>query len=271
MIEKTVQCVYYSASRTSQKILDKIAEGTGLKILSPVDLTYPGTRENFDGKIDSDLVLVGTPVYEGSIPFIAMEPFLKLEGEGKWAAVVGVYGNRSAEDYVSELSGLLRDKGFKIIAGAEFVAQHSYNHDKIGMAGAEGRPDEADLKTAKGFGKNIAGRMEDPVEASIENKPLKFGGKYKNRSEWVGERLKMMIQGPKYNADRCISCNKCIEVCPVEAVDLSTFSTNDDLCIKCMACVKVCPVGAKTVSFPPQVSQFMNSWGQERKDPSLYI
>ena len=131
MNEKTVQCVYYSASRTTQKILDKIAEGTGMKILSPVDLTYPETRDNFDGKIDGDLILAGTPVYEGSIPFIAMEPFLKLEGEGKWAAAVGVYGNRSAEDYVSELSGLLRDKGFKIIAGAEFVAQHSYNHDKI--------------------------------------------------------------------------------------------------------------------------------------------
>jgi len=34
-------------------------------------------------------------VYEGSVPFIAMEPFLKLEGGGKWAVPVAVYGNRS--------------------------------------------------------------------------------------------------------------------------------------------------------------------------------
>ena len=134
MSEKTVQCIYYSATRTTQKILHKVAEGTGMKILSPVELADPKARKTFDGKMEGNLILVGSAVYEGSIPFIAMEPFLKLEGEGKWAAAVGVYGNRSPEDYVPELSGLLRGKGFKIIAGAEFVAHHSYSHEEIGIA-----------------------------------------------------------------------------------------------------------------------------------------
>jgi len=130
MKKQTVQCVYYSATRTTQKILNRVAMGTGMKLLEPVDLTNAKTRNEFDGKVEGDLVIVGTPVYEGSVPSIATGPLSKLEGKGKWAVPIGVYGNRSPEDYVSELSGLLRGKGFKIIAGAEFVAEHSYAHKK---------------------------------------------------------------------------------------------------------------------------------------------
>lgn len=242
-----------------------------MKILPSVDITNPKTRKAFNGKMDGDLILIGSAVYEGSIPFIAMEPFLKLKGEGKKVVPVGVYGNRSAENYVSELSGLLRDRGFKIIAGAEFVAQHSFNHEELAMAGASGRPDEADLAVAQGFGEKIAEKMTDPAEAGIESMPLKFGDKYKDRAGWVGERLKKMIMGPNYDAEMRIQCNKCVDACPVEAVDASNYATDEDACIKCMGCVRVCPTGAKTVKFPPQVSQFMNSWGQERKEPKLRL
>ena len=179
-------------------------------------------------------------------------------------------GNRSAEDYVSELSGLLRGQGFKIISGAEFVAEHAYDHKESAKAGATGRPDEADLEVAYGLGKKIAEKMSAPTEADIKSKPLKFGEKYKDRAGWVGERLKKMIMGPTYDTGKGIQCNKCVDACPVEAVNASTYATDSDACIKCMACVKACPTGAKTVKFPPQVSQFMNSWGQERKEPQLF-
>lgn len=271
MIKVKVQCIYYSASRTTQRILDKVAEGTGMKILPAVNITNPKTRKAFDGKMDGDLVIVGSAVYEGSVPFIAMEPFLKLEGEEKWAVPIGVYGNRSAEAYVSELAGLLRGRGFKIIAGAEFVAEHAYTHKELEKAGAVGRPDTLDLEIAHGLGEKIAEKMVGPVEAGIESEPLKFSDKYKDRANWVGERLKKMIMGPTYDAVKCIQCHKCMEACPVEAVDTSTYATDEDSCIKCMACIKVCPTEAKTVKYPPQVTQFMNNWGQERKEPTLFL
>ena len=270
-MKQSVQCIYYSATNTTQKILNAVAQGTGLEVQPSINIGNPKIRNSFDGRVNGDLLLVGSAVYEGSIPFIAMEPFLKLKGEGKWAAVVGVYGNRSPEGYVSELSGLLRERGFKIIAGAEFIAEHSFNHEEIGKSGAVGRPDEADLSKARDFGQQIRKKMVNPFEAAIESKPLKFGDQYKNRSEWVNERLKKAINGPSYDLEKCIQCNKCVEVCPVEAVNASTYETNMDACIKCMACVKICPTYAKTAIFAPPVSQFMKSWGQERKEPKLFF
>jgi ferredoxin len=271
MSEKTVQCIYYSASRTTQKILYKVAEGTGMKILAPIDLTDSKTRKSFNGKIDGDLTLVGTPVYEGSVPSIAIGPLSKLEGKGKWAVAVGVYGNRSPENYVSELSGLLRGRGFKIIAGASFVAEHSYTHKKVELETAFGRPDKADLDIAYGFGEKISKKMNAPVELDIESKPLKFGDVYLDKSKWPINKVKGRITVPNYDAEKCIQCNKCVNVCPVDAVDASTFTTDSDACIRCMACVKVCPSGAKTISFPPPVSQLISTWGQERKEPQLFL
>ena len=52
VINVKVQCIYYSASRTTQKVLDKVAEGTGMTVLSPIDLTNAKVRKSFDGKMD---------------------------------------------------------------------------------------------------------------------------------------------------------------------------------------------------------------------------
>lgn len=270
MIIKKVQCIYYSATRTTQKIIHKIAEGTGLKIEAPIDLTNPKIREKFDGKLDSDLVLVGSPVYEGTIPSILLETLNKLEGNNKWAIPVGVYGTRSAEKYVAELSGFLRKRGFKILAGSDFVAEHSYAHTEA-PAGI-GRPDESDLKIAYLFGNRIAQIIDNPKEANIESKSLKFGENYwLDKTKWPENRIKARISAPNYDITKCIKCNKCLEVCPVEAINPLSYISDNEKCIRCMACIKKCPTNAKTITYPSTVSTFINKWGKMRKEPTLYF
>jgi len=128
----------------------------------------------------------------------------------------------------------------------------------------------ADLEVAYALGRMLTEKMVSPDEVNIDSKPLKFGDKYKNRTEWVSKNLKRMILGPVHHEDKCIQCNKCMEACPAEAVSLE-YSIDEDACIKCMGCVRICPTDAMTVSFPPPVSQFMNSWGQKRKEPKIYL
>lgn len=52
---------------------------------------------------------------------------------------------------------------------------------------------------------------------------------------------------PKY-AESCRRCGRCVEACPVEAVDATTLKTDKGTCIACMGCVAVCPDRARTVN-----------------------
>jgi ferredoxin len=52
------------------------------------------------------------------------------------------------------------------------------------------------------------------------------------------------------NADKCIGCGRCTEVCPhqvFEMQDRGCAVRARDLCMECGACVKNCPAGALEV------------------------
>lgn len=50
----------------------------------------------------------------------------------------------------------------------------------------------------------------------------------------------------KCDKDKCISCNKCKQVCPmdVDVTDNSRKRKNGTECILCMECVNACPKNA---------------------------
>lgn len=48
-----------------------------------------------------------------------------------------------------------------------------------------------------------------------------------------------------YATDRCISCGKCAEVCPLANIQLQSGRPHwGDRCTHCMACINLCPTGA---------------------------
>lgn len=55
---------------------------------------------------------------------------------------------------------------------------------------------------------------------------------------------------PTVDADKCIGCGECVEVCPVEVFELEdekAVPANADECLGCESCVEVCEQGAITV------------------------
>jgi len=64
----------------------------------------------------------------------------------------------------------------------------------------------------------------------------------------IASRERVQILVPQVNADRCISCGRCAQVCQVSAIAAirKAVLTFHDLCSGCGACALVCPTGAIT-------------------------
>ena len=52
------------------------------------------------------------------------------------------------------------------------------------------------------------------------------------------------------NAEKCVGCGECVDVCPVEVFDLQdekSVPVNAEECLGCESCIEVCEEGAITV------------------------
>ena len=52
------------------------------------------------------------------------------------------------------------------------------------------------------------------------------------------------------DADKCVGCSECVDVCPVEVYELQdgkSVPVNAEECLGCESCVEVCETGAITV------------------------
>jgi len=246
-IEK-IQCLYFSPTGSTRKIILKVAENIGLKASAHIDLTPSEKRKSFTGKVEGDLLLVGTPVYAGTIPLPFLDSLHQLQGEGKWAVPVAVYGNRSPDTTIEEMTKILRGRGFKILAAASFIAQHSFATPQHPWA--LGRPDEKDMNAAAEFGQGIGRKFKsDPSEISVSGQLM---DKISNTMVDVLPEgyHKVMSERPKglwwvsvANRDACTVCENCVKSCPTDAINIEALSIDDGRCIRCMACVSACPEG----------------------------
>lgn len=52
------------------------------------------------------------------------------------------------------------------------------------------------------------------------------------------------------DADKCVGCGECVDVCPVEVYELNdgkSVPVHDDECLGCESCVEVCEANAIVV------------------------
>jgi len=64
----TVRLVYFSPTKTTQKILEGIAQGTAAGKVEHLDLTPPEAKTAGQDEMQDELVLLGVPVYGGRVP-----------------------------------------------------------------------------------------------------------------------------------------------------------------------------------------------------------
>lgn len=253
-IDVTWMKAVFSPTGGTQAIADAIC--TEMKNVREVDLLAPQVEQEV-GKETPLLAVV--PVFGGRVPVVLPERLAALRGQGGPAVAVVVYGNRAYEDALLELTDLLESNGFRVVAAAAFIAEHS-----IVRSIAPGRPDGADLAVAVDFGRAVLSKLAQGEE--VWTKPEVPGNaEYRQRSK--------MPAVPTAN-DECGFCGSCAVMCPVGAIPFQDPQTTDaEKCILCMRCVSVCPHEARAL--PAEVLEMftarLHQCAAEPKQPEIYL
>lgn len=244
---KKVWAVYFSATGTTKKVVEHIANTVALANgtdYSIIDFTLPGARADELIFENHDLVIFGTPVIAGRVPNVLLKYLGKIEGNNALAVPIVLYGNRDYDDALIELRDILDRGGLHTVAAAAFIGEHSFSCEL-----AKGRPDESDLTYAEDFAGKVVKKINS-IDDNLLQKPIfvkgvpePYRGYYQPRDR-EGNPVDIRKVKPLTN-DNCIQCLICAEVCPMGSISFDNVREFTGICIKCGACIKKCPVQAK--------------------------
>lgn len=130
-----------------------------------------------------------------------------------------------------ELEDTAKQAGFQVIATVAAIAERS-----IARQFAAGRPDTQDAQQLASFTKQI----QDKLSAGNTEESTIPGNRFYKKAGGVG-----LI--PKPTKD-CTKCGVCVKGCPVQAIDPENPKKVDKKCISCMRCILICPHSARKVN-----------------------
>ena len=249
-IEKWI-IAHFSPTGGTKKVADAIAAGFHTPV-EEMDLTK---ADSFATLGEKDALMVVLPVFAGRVPQISLERLSALRGDGQKAIAVVVYGNREFDDALLETKDALEAGGFRVIAAAAFIAEHS-----MARSIAAGRPDGSDEALCRQFAADVMAKADDAAPVQVPgNIPYK--------------ELKPSAFHPAAS-ENCVKCGVCAEHCPVGAIPVDNPSqTNNDLCINCMRCVEACPVSSRALpdTFLNMITQMLNQNAAGYKKPVIFL
>ena len=265
MTAATTGLITFSPTGTTRRIAVQIAHGLGLPGITLFDLTLPHWRTPGVQEAACDVAVIGAPVYGGRLPPLMVERLQGIEGGGRPAVVFVVYGNRAYQDALLEMVDVAVAAGFRPLAAAAFIGEHSYS--TACMPIAQGRPDTADLAKAWMFGRQIAERMVDGSRG-MGAAPLELPGHRPGRDLRAPLGVAPAVEGAL-----CGACGVCGTVCPTGAIGADGPVADGRLCIQCCACIKACPSGARRTVDPRilQVAERLHRTCEERQEPEVYF
>ena len=249
-IEKWI-IAHFSPTGGTKKVADAIAAGFHTPLVE-MDLTKADAAVSMG---ENDALMAVLPVYAGRVPQISLERLAALKGNGQKAVAVVVYGNREFEDALLETKDALEDYGFRVVAAAAFIAEHS-----IVRSIAAGRPDVEDEALCRQFAADVMAKADDAAPVQVPgNNPYK--------------EVKPSAFHPAAD-EACVKCGACAQQCPVSAIPMDDPSqTNNDVCINCMRCVEACPMNSRALpdAFRAMIMKMLNEHAAGYKKPVVFL
>ena len=246
-----INIMYFSPTGGTKLIAETIGNSlkeclseTESQEINFIDVLSLRSREKIYHFNSDDILLVACPTYAGRVPNKIM-PFFQnnVKGDGCKCLSIVTFGGRSYDESLKELYQLMKTSGFRVIAGAAFVCRHSMS-EKLSL----GRPDSNDLNDAKEFGTHVAKMI---LSGSDEPFSILEGevGPYYTPLKADMTKANFLKAKPKVDTEKCISCKKCENLCPMGSITFDDSENNsvphfDGICIKCHACIRSCPSNA---------------------------
>ncbi|WP_295586539.1 4Fe-4S binding protein [uncultured Oscillibacter sp.] len=251
---RKIWAVYYSATGTTDKAVNTIAEALAEKLALPLErvgFTRPAERAKEYTFGPADLVVVGSPTYAGKLPNKILPDFQsRLHGSGALAVPVVLFGNRSYDNSLAELCAVLEKDGFHTVAAGAFVGRHAFT-DALG----EGRPDWDDRREMTAFAGAVAEKVKGmtalPAPIAV---PGDADAPYYVPKGTDGQPAKFLKAKPQTDVGKCTNCGACARFCPMGAIDPENPALVPGTCIKCQACVRKCTRHAKYFDDPAFLS-----------------
>ena len=247
--------ICFSPTGGTKKAADMLAEEIGTEIQS-VDLTDFSIDFSGISLEEDDIAVIAVPSYGGRVPGPAAERLSAIRGNGAKAVLVCVYGNRAYEDTLAELQDTAKQAGFRIVAAAAAVAEHS-----IARQFAAGRPDDQDRHSF----------VSSPEKSGVSC-PAAICRSRRFRAIALQKKRRR-----RYGAETYRKLCKMRALCrkmSVQAIDPHDPGKVDShACISCMRCISVCPHSARKVNraMLAAVGAMLKKACSERKECELYI
>ena len=175
--------------------------------------------------------------------FIASLP----EGKGRRIFMTATMGG-SALGAEGKFRKLVRQKGYKPIGSELFVMPGNYNNGVIPVEKNQ-KLVSAALEKARSF----ADKLSEGKTSWNRGIPLIPSMWYKLVSSGRSLRFFYRMFPITVDNDKCMKCNRCLENCPVGAIDKKGEYPfiNKNLCESCQRCVAFCPAHAIVVPGKP--------------------
>ena len=268
---KKVNLMYFSPTGTTKKIIEEIGKRLvdikGIEISETVDFTLPKQRESEQNFQANDLLLLAVPVYAGRVPNILLNYLNTVKGDNTLAIPIVLYGNRDYDDALVELNDLLLANGFRVIAAASFIGEHSFSKTL-----GQNRPDDMELSIARAFADSVCEKIESDKYSMVEIKGNRPYGRYYMPKDKADKSVDIRRVTPKTD-NNCIDCKICAEVCPMGSIDYKYVTKMIGICIKCGACVKLCPTESKYFDDSDYLrhKHELEEQFKKRREPELFI
>lgn len=256
MTPEHIHIICYSPTGGTLTAARAVASRYQGAIVTETDITTPSFSAAETSIPDADLVILGTPVYEATVPRPAVERLRQLSCSSTPAVTLVSYGQIDFGSALIDLEQIAAAMGLIPILSVAAPAEHSLSTEQAPLG--RGRPDEHDRHTLAHL---IPPASETPVDRQLLPSLLPRGS------------ARVLTRVPRRDLQLCTSCGLCARRCPTAAIDVNTLAIDSSKCLRCFACVKVCPEQARSISYtiPILVRWFFHRYHEKERTPICYL